>query len=365
MNSKRIVIVTLFDDNNIGNRLQNYALQQVLFKCGTDVTVLDNGYTTIPNLKTRIKENIKGICGAIGNEKYNKDYQNYISKKRKRKANKKFDRNNIKKIVKVSNQQAFNIDWSQYAMAVAGSDQIWHKWRNDEYELPFYYLQFMPPEKRMAYAASFGFNELPSVDISQHEQGMRGMKCISCREKSGCEIASNITGKRIQQVLDPTLLLTALEWRELEKNATVYARSQENYAFIYFLGEKTDEYMEYIKNVMKINKIDNIIDFSDIFNRHISECGPCGFLSLIDRAEYVFTDSFHCTVFSVLFEKRFKVFKRRQPGFENMFGRIEDLLASKGKLENIYGGSAKKATNDFEKLYMESMQYIDSMLRDD
>lgn len=47
MNSKRIVIVTLFDDNNIGNRLQNYALQQVLFKCGTDVTVLDNGYTTI------------------------------------------------------------------------------------------------------------------------------------------------------------------------------------------------------------------------------------------------------------------------------------------------------------------------------
>lgn len=183
MNSKKIVIVTLFDDNNIGNRLQNYALQQVLLKEGLDVTVLDNGYTTSPKLKDIIKYYVKGFCGIFGFEEYKKQYQKYVSNRRKRNANLKFDKSNIKKIIKVSNEQAFQTDWSKYDLAVAGSDQIWHKWCNDKFELPFYYLQFMPSEKRVAYAASFGFEQIPLEDRQQHEEGLKGMAYISCREK--------------------------------------------------------------------------------------------------------------------------------------------------------------------------------------
>lgn len=359
---KKVLIVTLFDDNNIGNRLQNYALQQILLSRGTEVTVLNNGYTTRPTLKMTIKTTIQSILGMFGYNEYKSKYKLYISNERKRKANERFDNYNIRNIMIVKNEEAFHMDWSKFDAAIAGSDQIWHKWRDDIYELPFYYLQFMPSEKRLAYAASFGFENFPSKDIRQHELGLRGMKYISCREQLGCVLASDIIGTEVPQVLDPTLLLSALEWRKIEDQASNFAKSQKNYVFVYFLGERTEEYNNWIKHIMELNKINEIIDFSDSDNRDICECGPCGFLSLIDHSDHVFTDSFHCTVFSLLFDKKFTVFRRKQLGFEKMFGRLEDLLASKGKLEHIYGGTSRCASNDFEKLYSNSIHYIDKIL---
>ena len=362
MKKKKILLVTLFDDNNIGNRLQNYALLQVLQSRGVEVTVLNNSYTTYPTIKESVKAKIQGVLGSLGIIKYEQKYQRYVADGKKRKANQKFDDLNIKNIMMIKNKQAFQTDWSSFDAAIAGSDQIWHKWRDDEFELPFYYLQFMPNEKRFAYAASFGFESFPKKDIKQHRDGLNGMKCISCREKSGCLLATEIVGKDIPHVLDPTLLLTASEWRNIAEQASDFAKHQKNYAFIYFLGKQTEKYKNWIKNVMRKEKIENIVDFSDFNNSNICECGPSGFLSLIDHADYVFTDSFHCTVFSILFDKKFTVFRRKQAGFEKMFGRIEDLLASKGKLENIYGNTIKNATNDFDKLYAESMRYIDKIL---
>lgn len=360
---KKAVIVTLFDDNNIGNRLQNYALQKMLQLRNMEVVVLDNGYTTIPSIIMSLKIYIKEVLCLFGVKKYKDSYKKYYLYNHRRKAMENFDAENIDEIKKVSNKSVFKLDWSQYDLCIAGSDQIWHKWGKDIYELPFYYLQFVPYEMRMAYAASFGFEEFPMEDIEQHKQGLQGMKYISCRELSGCNLVSEITGKKIPQVLDPTLLLGISEWRNIEAQASEFAKNQKNYAFVYFLGEQTDEYRDWIKNIMKTQKIDMLIDFSDYTSQDICNCGPADFLSLIDRAEYVFTDSFHCTVFSVLFDKRFTVFRRKQEGFEKMFGRIEDLLASKGKLENIFGGTSRVASNDFEKLYLESIQYLDKITK--
>lgn len=360
--NKKILLITLFDDNNIGNRLQNYALQQVLLSKAEQVIVINNDYTTLPTVKSALKANIQGILGFIGLKNYIEKYQWYSTGKRKRIANEKFDKQNITNIMMVKNEQAFQMDWSEYDLAIAGSDQIWHKWRDDIHELPFYYLEFMPSEKRAAYAASFGFENFPEKDLEQHKQGLRGMKYISCRETFGCKLAADMTGKDIPRVLDPTLLLRASEWRKIEEQASEFSKSQKNYAFVYFLGEQTEEYKRWIRKIMETKKIDRIIDFSDYMNKDICECGPAGFLSLIDHAEYIFTDSFHCTVFSVLFDKEFTSFRRKQPGFENMFGRIEDLLAGTGKLDHIYGGTSRKATNDFEKLYTKSMQYIDMIV---
>ena len=122
--------------------------------------------------------------------------------------------------------------------------------------------------------------------------------------------------------------------------------------------------MEEIKRINELNSIDYIMDFSDCIDKKIAECGPAGFLSLIHNAEYIYTDSFHCTVFSLLFEKKFEVFRRKQSGFDKMFGRIEDLLSSKGKLDCIYAGTDNNVTNDFEEVYIRSVQYIENILGD-
>lgn len=361
-NTKKALLVTLFDDNNIGNRLQNYALQHILELQNANVSVVDNGYTNDPTIKDKIKIIIKQCLGIIGIEKYRYSYQRFLSARMKRAANKKFNENNIHNIIKLSNTQIFNYDWSAFDIAIAGSDQIWHRWGDDKLELPFYYLQFMPKTKRAAYAASFGFEDFSEQDIEQHKKGLQEMEHISCRELSGCKLVAEVVGRDVSRVLDPTLLLNATDWRKIEAQALEYARTQKNYAFVYFLGEQTEKYKKYIRDIMRNQEIDKIIDFSNYMDKNISECGPADFLSLIDHAEWVFTDSFHCTVFSVLFDKKFTAFRREQEGFENMFGRIEDLLASTNKLECIYGGTKRLATNDFDKLYSDSMNYISMIM---
>lgn len=362
MTKIQAIIVTLFDDYNIGNRLQNYALQQVLLNQGAEVTILDNGYTSVPRIKGVIKIHIKGFLGILGNKKYKKHYQKYISIKKIRKASYKFDENNLKNVVKVSNKGVFEKDWSEYDIAFAGSDQVWHKWRNDKYELPFYYLEFLPEKKRAAYAASFGFEEFPVKDKKQHEVGIKGMRYISCRETRGCELVSSVIGRDVEHVLDPTLLLDVSEWRKIESQASNRVDKNKRYAVVFFLGERTEEYKKFIKTTVSKRNMELVIDPLSDGCIGFKEFGPCEFLRLIDNADYVFTDSFHCTVFSVWFDKPFTAFRRKQTGMEKMFGRIEDLLASKGMLDHIYGGTSVKATNDFEELKSRSLKYIDNVL---
>ena len=271
---------------------------------------------------------------------------------------KKFNKDNITNIKQISNLDAFSENWSDYDLAVAGSDQIWHKWRCDENELPFYYLQFMPKEKRVAYAASFGFEAFPEKDIAQHRIGIEEMRYISCREESGCQLIKELTGRQVPRVLDPTLLLSADRWRKIEALANEDSKCQKNYAFVYFLGNISDEYRAYIDRTVRELGIDRLIYFGD----GQTACGPCEFISLIDNARFVFTDSFHCTAFSTVFDKKFTVFRRIEPGFEKMFGRIEDLLSSTDKLEHIYGGTTLKPVNNYDELRNVSIKYLEMVL---
>lgn len=359
---KNIVLVTLYDDNNIGNRLQNFALQYILTNLGANVVTLNNKYTTLPDHKDILKIKIKSVLGKLGIQNYQNDYNYFKANEMKRKANEQFDKINIKDVLYITNEEAFEYDWSKFDFAIVGSDQVWHKWRNDFYELPFYYLEFMPSNKRFAYAASFGLENLPLKDLDQHKIGLSGMNSISCRENTGCKIVKNTIGIDVPRVLDPTLLLNESEWRRIAEQASSFAKSQTKYAFIYFLGEVTDEYRLFMEKKLEKWGIVNIIDFSNCTNLDISKCGPSGFLSLIDRADYIFTDSFHCTVFSVIFNKKFYVFRRSQIGFENMFSRIEDLLASKGLVDRIYGGTLTKDSNDFDEIYRQSIEFLEKVI---
>ena len=358
----KAMIVTLFDNYNVGNRLQNYALQQVLLTRGVDVTILNDRYDRLLGVKYTVKSYIKWVLGCLGFEKFKLDFLNYKKRTKIMKACCRFNQNNIRNIIKITNKEVFEKDWSEYDIAFVGSDQVWHKWRQDELELPYYYLEFLPEEKRAAYAASFGFEEFPIKDKKQHEVGIKGMKYISCRETRGCELVSSVIGKDVEHVLDPTLLLDVSEWRKLESQSSYWVDKNKRYAFVFFLGEKTEEYEEFIKTIVSERNIELVIDpLSDNY-KGFKEFGPCEFLKLIDNAGYIFTDSFHCTVFSVLFGKSFTAFRRKQSGCEKMFGRIEDLLASKGMLDHIYGGTSVKATNDFEELKSRSLKYIDNVL---
>lgn len=355
---KKILLITLQDNNNIGNRLQNYALQKILEEQGAKVTNLDSGYTTVPSKKMVIKNQIKRFLGYLGSKRYAAKYRVFENSKLRRQAIASFTKEHISDIRSITYAKAFEQNWDAYDLAIVGSDQVWHKWDDDPKELPYFYLEFMPEEKRASYAASFGFDEFPAVDRTEHIKGISGMYAVSCREKSGCALVKKVTGKSAIHVLDPTLLLKTDEWREIETDISSVVEPGEKFAFVYFLGNITEEYQQFIDDIVKKYGL-KIVDFFDMENENIASCGVSEFISFIDNADYILTDSFHCTVFSILFEKEFTVFKRKQEGFEKMYSRIEELLQSMGHSENAYN---KICTNShiesFKQLYQNSMEYL-------
>lgn len=360
---KKVLLITLQDNNNIGNRLQNFALNMILVRYNIDVTNIDPGYTCIPRKIDILKNQIKRILGTLGSTEYSRKYHEFYNLQLRRRANEIFTNRYISDIKKVTCASTFEQNWDSYDLAITGSDQVWHNWHKDPKELPYYYLEFMPEEKRISYAASFGFEEFPEEDKAEHIKGLQGMHAISCRESSGCKLVKEATGKNSVHVLDPTLLLKADDWRKAEADVSAVVKPGEKYAFLYFLGNITAEYQKYIDEIVSKQGL-RIINFLDMKDEKIAKCGVGEFISLIDHAEYVLTDSFHCTVFSILFDKQFTVFKRKQNGFEKMYSRIEELLQSTGHMTNSYDKIIPDPQiESFETLYNNSLEYLEQILR--
>lgn len=357
---KNILHVTLYDNSNIGNRLQCYALYKLLADRNCEVTLLRDRKEYQPNGKEILKNQIKHILGMFGNKKYGRKYEMWKGGFPRRAAMQHFSETYLGKVIDAS-EGTEGIDFSAYDLGIVGSDQVWHHWHEDDEELSYFYLEFLPPEKRAAYAASFGFDHFRSDDIQLHKKGLQEMHYISCREARGCELVKELTGRDALHVLDPTLILDAAEWKKLENDASSYAKMQRGYVFIYFLGNINDEYKHEIEKHTAGKKI---VDFGNLADEDIAACGPVEFLYLIDHADYVITDSFHCTVFSILFHKPFTVVRRQQEGFNKMFGRIEELLISTGNQDKALGGVDRNlAADSFDSMKLRSLNYLDEILR--
>ncbi len=221
--------------------------------------------------------------------------------------------------------------WEKYSYVVTGSDQVWRNWTHTAEELEYYYLSFVPPEKRVCYAPSFGFSEFPESDYEFHKKGLAGFERISCREAEMIPMIKHISGKDAQLALDPTLLFDASQWRSYEEKPDYDV--PEKYVFCYFLGGITPEYTQAIHEAAGGLPV---ITFNDFEGGLQYRTGPGGFLWLIDHADFVCTNSFHGTAFSVNFGKNFLVFRRGEKSPNDMFGRISGLLGSLNITGHIY-----------------------------
>lgn len=336
-----ILLVTLYGDN-FGNRLQHYALVKTLTDLGNYVDTYVR-FVRRQNYWVRtVKHTIKWILKETGIKQYN-DVSTFIEvRKRWSHYNKqremlfeKFNKNYIGNTTFLNSfKDILNIDISKYDFGITGSDQVWHNWHIQEYELEFFYLLFMPETKRISYAASFGFEQFPPKDLEIHKKGLKELADISCREKGGCDLIQELVNRKAVNVLDPTLLVKAEEWISLEEKPK-YLIEGKKYLLVYFLG-KFDSYKSMIHHYAKKNDLE-IINILSLKDRKFFPTGPCEFIYLLHHAEFVCTDSFHATVFSIIFHRQFRCFPRKEEGMENMFGRIIDLCNKLNMNEGIAG----------------------------
>lgn len=311
----KVGICTINDNGNYGNRLQNYAIQEVLKKRGINVETISNEINNY-GLKYYIN-NFKTILVRILK----------LNKHRRLVRFLKFNKN-----IKFAN---FGIDKlhipkninKKYDYFITGSDQVWNPNFNRMSDIDF--LTFTTQEKRIAFSASFGISELPENMKEYYKKRLLGIEYLSVREDRGKEIIEELTGRKDVQVLvDPTMLLTAEEWDKVAKKPKQL--KTDKYILNYFLGELSERRKKEIERVAKENNCEviNILDKSSPFY----ETGPSEFLYLEKNAFLICTDSFHSSIFAILYDRPLIVFDREDTKAK-MNSRLDTLL-KKFKLEN-------------------------------
>ncbi len=326
----KVGVVTLNDNNNYGNRLQAYAVQEFFRK---NSLISENIYTG-PNICfNMIKSKIKFLI----------NHKNQRSLSRRYKYFKQFNRNiSFSKFKIIKGNVSKKID-KEYDCFFVGSDQVWnpHFAANKEYFLPF-----TDNKKKNSFAASIAVNELPEESEEYFKEMLKTFNKISVREESGKKIVENLTERSdIEVLVDPTMLLTAEEWNKVSKRPKQLDRLKNNkYILNYFLGNYQDEWKHEIERIAEENNctIINILDPNDPFYY----TGPSEFLYLEKNAFCICTDSFHSCVFSIIYQVPFFIFDRKEKGVKSMNSRLDTLL-SKFNLENRkFNG---KITNDLLK----------------
>ena len=342
---KKIGVITWHKGPNYGSALQSYALQQVITSLGYESYLIEfqgstNGIKTIFNQKTK-----KILCFFSKGFRIKYFYnQNKFVRDHNRLTSFCYDEKSLKKATEFLDT------------IVCGSDQIWAPNLYDERYMASYANK---NQRTVSYAASIGLNEIPQCLVEKYKKHLTSFYAVGVREEKGRELLHDICGISSQVVLDPTLLLDASEYRKLVKEVKQISKP---YIFCYFL--KTDnQYKETVMNFAKERDL-QIVGIS--FKKSDGEWmlnfdgqAADGFLWFIDNAEYIFTDSYHCTIFSLLFHKKFFTLQRFQK---------DELLCQNSRLiqlDTYFGIKSRfvsngSVVNDYDIDY----NYIDARLND-
>lgn len=323
-----IGIITITAGTNYGNRLQIYAVQYVLKSMGyNSYLIIDKTFQH--GFIYYAKKCIKLIIGFPGaREQY-----------RREKTFKSFDLKYLKIGKRCFDENYDKSNIAQYYDAfICGSDQVWN---------PYYtflsggcFADFPGAKKRISYAASFAESSIPEEKVQDYQYWLNGMDAISVREESGKKIVEALTGRDAEVLIDPTMMLDATEWVKIEEVPRI--KIGKKYIFKYFLGEVNPKVSDFISWLVKENDFE-VVDVLPNMKEENFFLSPSNFVYLLHHAEIVITDSFHASVFAILFGRPLRVFDRMSTRFD-MSSRLDTLLRLFGceNLRNNYSISYEK-----------------------
>ena len=291
----RVGILTLYYRTyNYGAQLQAFALQKVIEKLGHKCELIRFMWCR--------EETIEAYTNASIDQNAFIDFSNKIPHSKR-----VYDANTIRECI------------GDYDAFVVGSDQVWGVENSMPLiKLPIMNLTFVGDEKvRIAYAASIGSNQASSKIEEVLKCGLNNFDFISMREKTSAAYISKLVDKQVMYVLDPVFLLTKKDWELISGES-----EEKPYIFYYTAGGD--------------NKQQRIVDeIKDRFNLPVrqlgyingEQTGPIEFVRMIKYAEFVVTDSFHASAFSIIFNKPFVSLPvDNVPTEKSRNVRIENLL---------------------------------------
>ncbi|MDD7317918.1 MAG: polysaccharide pyruvyl transferase family protein [Prevotella sp.] len=285
-----IAILTFSKENNYGANLQCYALSKVLENLGHSVRIIDY------QLPRRYSKNpIYNLYQYIQLIKFKSFRDKYFPP---------FTR-------KYTSKEELVNHCPKADCYIVGSDQVWNPDITRQAGTLTYFFDFLPDDaKRISYAASFGIDDIEKLDNRlEVEELLKKFEALSVREHTGVELCNRLIGVKPVLALDPTLLLG--DFSAFTNNV------ETNRLNTFFFNQKKDYYAISLDIADRFNAEPYILGnykrkkgFSNI-----SFCGVEQWLNSLANSRFVLTDSFHCTVFSILYHRNFIVFN--MPGKSN------------------------------------------------
>ena len=327
----KVGILTFHNAHNFGAVLQAYALKTCVKQMGHEVCIVNyrnpkiqsvypkylpprfTKKTLYPkNWKQFIYDTLRGIYGQKEWSKRWKSFEAFID-------NQLLD--GQKQLVGMADIGNLELD-----ACLLGSDQIWSSFLTGTLD-PVYFGKFKQKEKIISYAASLANGSIPVEEESAFLELTKNIDVLSVREEKLANNLKRITGREVTTTIDPTLLLEAKDYEQMFPAKPVREVPKEPYIFAYFVVEE-----QAVSDCAKaLAKVCNL-PLYELHCYHMPECseqnqyadlGPGEFLEHIKHAEYVVTNSFHGTVFSILYQRKFfSVYKKN--------GRVDNLLGFLG-----------------------------------
>ncbi len=379
---KSVGIITILKVDNYGAELQAYATQKALQQMGYNAEIID--YLFYKNPRHIQTQGSKPVFQMSAKKKLAEFLYPKISKLKqvlqhnndaKTRAARfaKFHEDNTRFSAEFRTYEDLQKNCPEYDVYIVGSDQVWNPGIFSS--LDPYFLKFAPAGKRkLSYASSFGVGQLPTETIDYYKESLCQLDSIAVREENAVDLVKDVSGRDAQWVLDPTLLLDKDAWMSVAESMSGVP---ERYVLLYELTPcpylktlaKHIAEMRQAKVVRITKDAARVENDEEIIN--ITDAGPSEFLGLFANADFVVTNSFHGTAFSINFNRDFYVVtpsrkqnNSRQRSLLRLFGLSERLIIEDTPFEDINTDSIA-----FEKINLalgtervKSVQYLENSI---
>lgn len=321
MDEKRKVgLITCSKEPNYGACLQAFATQQIVENMGYDCEIMNY---TFEDEKMHLPWKHRRISTIVACCLY------YRLRKSLYLAFDLFHKN-----MRFSNQMFENVEEfknavNEYDMFMVGSDQVWNPTLGIDTNITLLNFYDKGP-KRISYASSFGISDLDKSEHERYRAALEKFDRLSTREWQGRKIIKELINKEVPIVLDPTLLFKKSDWNNYESNFKI----SEPYLLIYDM-QHTRDLINLAKQIAEKHNW-KVVALSRVKLPGIKVLygvSPADFLALFNKAEFIITDSFHGTAFSVNYEKQFLAYCGS--GGSRLSSRIINLLNQLGLEERL------------------------------
>lgn len=328
---KKIGILTFHNSYNCGSMLESYAIQTFINKNIGETEIIDYSSSGQKELYSVFEKN-NSIKKIIKNILILPHYRRILLN------NKKYEEFKTENFTLSDNVSESNISDEKYKAVIAGSDQIWNTTISDFNEV--YLLPWVKRAKKIAYSPSFGAKN-PLKFYKNKDKFIAMLKnfdALSVRENNGQEWIYDMLNIKVPVLLDPTLLLESKYYDEIEDK-----KFNPDYKYIFFYSPAFNrDICRFVKKIADKYKL-KVITWStkSYYIKFIKKFGfilppyesPAVYLHLIKNAELILTTSYHGTIFSTIYKKRFFTIKNG-----NMYGdddRVKTLLKEINMQQNL------------------------------